>query len=139
MVKNLPANAGDASLIPVGKILWSRKWQHMPVFLPGKSHGQRSLKGYSPQGCKRVRHNLMTKQELQQQMLNMFSYQSQSIRENTSYWVQKQFSGAQLIVMPDSNLQVVMWEDSGVPGHGAAVAVAMREVSGLSVGVCIKH
>ena len=81
----------------------------------------------------------MTKQELQQQMLNMFSYQSQSIRKNTSYWVQKQFSGAQLIVMPDSNLQVVMWEDSGVPGHGAAAAVVMREVLGLSVGVCIKH
>ena len=27
----------------VGKILWSRKWQPTPVFLPGKSHGQRSL------------------------------------------------------------------------------------------------
>ena len=32
----------------VGKILWSRKWQPTPVFLPGKSHGQRSLVGYSP-------------------------------------------------------------------------------------------
>ena len=30
------------------KILWSRKWQPTPVFLPGKSHGQRSLAGYSP-------------------------------------------------------------------------------------------
>ena len=27
-----------------------------PVFLPGKFHGQRSLEGYSPWGCKRVRH-----------------------------------------------------------------------------------
>ena len=27
----------------VGKILWSRKWQPTPVFLPGKSHGQRNL------------------------------------------------------------------------------------------------
>ena len=25
---------------------------HSPVFLPGKSHGQRSLMGYSPWGCK---------------------------------------------------------------------------------------
>ena len=33
-----------------GKILWSRKWQPAPVFLPGKSHGQRSLVGYSPWG-----------------------------------------------------------------------------------------
>ena len=31
----------------VGKIPWRRKWQPTPVFLPGKSHGQRSLVGYS--------------------------------------------------------------------------------------------
>ena len=36
----------------IGKILWRRKWQPTPVFLPGKSHGQRSLVGYSPWGCK---------------------------------------------------------------------------------------
>jgi len=36
----------------VGKISWSRKWQPTPVFLPGESHGQRSLVGYSPQGRK---------------------------------------------------------------------------------------
>ena len=29
---------------------WRRKWQLTPVFLPGESHGQRSLAGYSPQG-----------------------------------------------------------------------------------------
>ena len=32
----------------VGKILWRRKWQATSVFLPGKSHEQRSLVGYSP-------------------------------------------------------------------------------------------
>ena len=32
----------------VGKIPWRRKWQPIPVFLPGKSQGQRSLEGYSP-------------------------------------------------------------------------------------------
>ena len=36
----------------IGKILWRRKWQLAPVFLPAKSHGQRSLVGYSPWGCK---------------------------------------------------------------------------------------
>ena len=36
----------------VGKISWRRKWQPTPVFLPGKSHGQRNLVGYSPWGCK---------------------------------------------------------------------------------------
>ena len=34
----------------IGKIPWRNKWQPIPVFLPGKSHGQRSLAGYSPQG-----------------------------------------------------------------------------------------
>ena len=36
----------------VGKIPRSRNWQPTPVFLPGKFHGQRSLVGYSPWGCK---------------------------------------------------------------------------------------
>ena len=36
----------------VGKIPQRRKWQAIPVFLPGKFHGQRSLVGYSPWGHK---------------------------------------------------------------------------------------
>ena len=32
--------------------LWRRKWQPTPVLLPGKSHGPRSLVGYSPWGRK---------------------------------------------------------------------------------------
>ena len=36
----------------VGKIPWRRKWQPTPVFLPGESHGQRSLAGCSPWGHK---------------------------------------------------------------------------------------
>ena len=55
MVRNLPANAGDMRYgfdIWVGKIPWRRKWQPIPVFLSGESHGQRSLAGYSPWGCK---------------------------------------------------------------------------------------
>ena len=46
--------------IPTGTISWRRKWQPTPVFLPGKSHGQRSLEGYS--SLQRVRHDLATKQ-----------------------------------------------------------------------------
>ena len=55
VVKNPPADAGDTRcwLDPwVRKILWRRKWQPTPFFLPGESHGQRSLMGYSPCGCK---------------------------------------------------------------------------------------
>ena len=33
-------------------LLWSSKWQPTPVFLPGKSHEQRSLRGYGPGGHK---------------------------------------------------------------------------------------
>ena len=36
----------------VRMIPWRRAWQPTPVSLPGESHGQRSLVGYSPQGCK---------------------------------------------------------------------------------------
>ena len=36
----------------VGEIPWRRAWQPTPVFLPGKSHRERSLAGYSPWGCK---------------------------------------------------------------------------------------
>jgi len=32
----------------MGKIPWRRAWQPTPVFLPGESHGKRSLAGYSP-------------------------------------------------------------------------------------------
>ena len=52
VVKNLPANAGDArdsgSIPGLGRSPWRRKWQPTPVFLPGESHGQGSLVGYSP-------------------------------------------------------------------------------------------
>ena len=36
----------------VGKTPWRRAWQPTPVFLPGESHGQRRLVGYSPWGRK---------------------------------------------------------------------------------------
>ena len=36
----------------VRKMPWRRKWPSTPVFLPGKSHGQRSLVGYCPWSCK---------------------------------------------------------------------------------------
>ena len=38
----------------VGKIPWSRKWQPMPLFLPGKFHGQRRLAGCSLWCCKEL-------------------------------------------------------------------------------------
>ena len=51
MVKNPPANAGDAG--------WTLGQEDpleedMATYLPGESHGQRSLAGYSPQGCEEL-------------------------------------------------------------------------------------
>ena len=49
-LKNLPVNARCRFYLWVRKIPWRRKWQATPVFLLGKSHGQRSLVGSSPWG-----------------------------------------------------------------------------------------
>ena len=43
----------------VVKIPWRREWQLTPVFLPGESHGQRSLVGSQSMGSQRVRHRLI--------------------------------------------------------------------------------
>ena len=56
-VKTLPANAGhirDMGSIPgLGRSPEGRRaWLPTPVFVPGESHGQRSLAGYSPWGSK---------------------------------------------------------------------------------------
>ena len=52
MVMRLP-KCGRPGFNPwAGKILWRRKWQPTPVLLPGKSHGRRSVVGYSPWGRK---------------------------------------------------------------------------------------
>ena len=59
----------------LGKISWRREWLPTPVFLPGKSHGQRSLASYSLWDQKRFRCNLATKQHyrIQHGKLRCFS------------------------------------------------------------------
>ena len=51
-VKNPPAMQETWVQFLIGKIPWKRAWQPTLVFLPEKSHGQRSLVGYSPWGGK---------------------------------------------------------------------------------------
>ena len=49
--KESTSNAGDQGLISEsGRFPWRRERQTTPVFLPGESHGHRSLAGYSPWG-----------------------------------------------------------------------------------------
>ena len=56
MVKNLPMQ--ETWVLSLGhKIFWKRNWQPTPVFLPGKSPGQRSRAGYSPWDGKESRHD----------------------------------------------------------------------------------
>ena len=50
MVKNMPAMQETLFDPWIEKISWRREGQPTPVFLAGKSHGQRSLGGYSLQG-----------------------------------------------------------------------------------------
>ena len=59
VVKNLPDNAGDRVQF-LGR---EDPLEKFHGFLPGKSHGQRSLVGYSPWGHKRVKHDLATKRQ----------------------------------------------------------------------------
>ena len=63
MIKKSACQVGDKGSNPWSrKIPWRRKWQPTPVFLPGKSHRERNLAGYSPCGRKRVGLDLATKQ-----------------------------------------------------------------------------
>ena len=53
--KESARSAGDRGSIPwVGMIPWRRKWQPSSVFLPGESHGQRSLGGLQSMGSQEL-------------------------------------------------------------------------------------
>ena len=59
---------------------WRRAWQPTPVFLLGKSHGQRSLAGYNPWGHKELD---MTEATEQQQHINSYIFKD----SNTSIYL----------------------------------------------------
>ena len=77
-VKNSPVNAGD-SRDAVRSLGWEnpleKEMATTPVFLSGKSHGQKSLAGYNPCTHKRVRHDLVTKQQQMNQCYKDWSRQ----------------------------------------------------------------
>ena len=62
----------------VEKIPWRKKWQLTLVFLPGESHGQRSLVGYSPWGYKELdtteatRHACISQTWLSSELLSLY-------------------------------------------------------------------
>ena len=69
----------------VGKIPWRRKLQPTPVIMPAKSHGQRSLAGYSPWSHKKVRDDLATKQTFHTQKVSTYIIKMTSIRHLSSH------------------------------------------------------
>ena len=70
LLKNLPAMWETS----VGKIPWRMAWPPTQVFLPGESHGQRSLAGYSSWSG-RVRHDWATKHSTWEFMLKVNFFQ----------------------------------------------------------------
>ena len=69
----------------VGKIPGRRKWQPTLVFLPRKSHGQRSLMGYSPWGCKRAGHDLATQQQQHTDVIHTHSTARKTMTHTASW------------------------------------------------------
>jgi len=97
MVNNLPASTGDIDSIPgSGRFPGRENGDTSSVFLPRKSYGQRNLTDYSPLDCKRVRHDLVTKQQLEQKTVN----QSTRINVNIHISSVQFFSHVQLFATP---------------------------------------
>ena len=101
VVKNPPAMQETRVWSMVRKIPWRRKWQPTLAFLPGKSHGQRSLAGYSPQGHKRVGHDLVIKQQHNNKIFALKCCASFCCRARwISYQSVSQFSHVQIFATP---------------------------------------
>ena len=62
LVKNTPANSGDAGSIPGGTIPWRRTWQLNSSILNWRIPWTEKPGGQQSIGCRRVRHDLVTKQ-----------------------------------------------------------------------------
>ena len=88
------------------KIPWRRKWKPTSVFWPGKSHGQRTLVGYSPWGHKRVGHNRVTKQQqrwTKQSEFTKFIQQESSLSPSQpSHWSLPSWLEPEISALPDS-------------------------------------
>ena len=75
MAKNSPTNADLGSIPGLERFPWRRKWQPTPVFLTEKSHRQRSLAGYCPQGHKEL--------DRTEQAINKLYFSKSTFKVNT--------------------------------------------------------
>ena len=68
--------------------MWRRKWQTTPIFLPGEFHGQRSLEGYSPWGCKELEMTeWLTHTRLMYNFICLYFYKFHSLPELLKYFI----------------------------------------------------
>ena len=91
VVKNPPANAGDirdrGSIPRSGRFPWRRAGQLTLVLLPGESHGQRSVVGYSPQAtCHRVGHDSSNPACMQAGRLLLYQRRGREIPQKFLPW-----------------------------------------------------
>ena len=97
----------------VGKIPWKRKWQPTPIFLPEKSHGQRSLVGYSPKGSNELHtteHKCLEKCIVS--LLTMLSISSISAEPSTERTTHKYLILLTFKIKILNNNQIHGWEFS---------------------------
>ena len=91
----------------VGKIPWRREWLPTPVFLPGESHGQRSLVGYT---VRRVTKSWTTERltfiGLPFLIIWKFLFQFASWFQNNFYW----FHGSFLLLLSHKSINFFYWD-----------------------------
>ena len=83
----------------VGQIPWRRAWQPIPIFLPGESHGQRSLESYSPWGHRESDMTEATQHAPTVYVPVWMLYLNKNIKSNINKFLFKQF-----YVFPPLNL-----------------------------------
>ena len=85
----------------VGKIPWKRERQPTPIFLPGESHGQRSLVGYSPRGHEELDRTRLKRHSMRGSLLWHVELRSSHLARG---WTQ-----APCIVNSESQTLVYRW------------------------------
>ena len=115
-VKESTCNAGDLGSIPgLGRSPWRREWLLIPVFLPGEFHGQRSLVGYSPWGCKESDMTEWLTLPLFSSEIHTFTWQNVIFSEVLIIWWSTRWTNTQLFAKcgtqkPDPQMEA----DAGV-------------------------
>jgi len=103
MVKNPPTNAGDIREPWIGENPWRRAWQTTPVFLPGESHGERSLMGYNPWGHKEYMTEQLSTYRNQEGHVNypsVWNSAALSTSLRNTHSISNSFSSAQVEILP---------------------------------------